>query len=1767
MNSSRFPGAAVGLVTNLNDPEQQGRVKVRFPWLDDTQESFWCRVSATQAGKSRGNFIRPELGDEVLVLFERGDLHQPFIIGSLWNGQDAPPGPGNPDGKNDDKFFQSRSGHQLVFNDNSGGGSIQIHDSKAKLHTELDVPGQHIRLTADSGTINLRAPAGAVKMECVDLLIHSTKDTTIQAGGGNSVEVKGSRSYTAPSLTQSAGETLSITTPNLNVSCAVYSQVSGGTGVSFGSASAELSGGVEMEYNAPVTRTVTGKSTVKAKSFRTEQGGPSGPLNLNCGELSLTSRGATAMNAGGPIALQAAKVAIKAGTMLLGKDKDKGQSSDPMELLELVGGLVMLNPGMSTFSVTRSLDLIVGADFHNAAPTPATGGAPFPYMPHMFTNPIIVDTKPTVLVAGAPLACIGSAAVGVHMPVTPAPWAPIPITFRGLLTQAITAATLPSVMSAGEQVLALVRPNMAKADREALVTKGVEKLAGLAVDEGIEAAERYFTRAFPEFQNYGAFIGILMQLMPYPVANGSMSIGAHNVLAEDAPMSMGTMPFANSCSDVPIVPNAAAISIAPVQVGIDMSSILEQMVTQAVVGAVSMGVGKAADKLSEKLPVRIEAGVTPKFNNNRFELDFELGLSVPRVRQADCDAEGHPVDPVTGVLFDKQLDLELPGLLPLRIERNHNSMALLERWGGVCGLGWRLNIEPYMTLHLDGEGRKAKAYWLLHDDELRMQRLPWLEALGAWHELPKDRLEFCRADERLWDLRDRHGVTWRFEQPTEDHAEARLQRYFDRHDNAIVLHYDGDDARHPSGLTDTLGRRIKLRYEGRGLLTTLSLMDGEREVQVLRRYRYDAVGRLIESEGMSGHVRAFSYDEADRIITEREEGGYLWRFHYDALNRVTCTYGEDLHAWVELDYRPAAKSTRVKLWDGQSRVYVHDKAGRRVQLIDANGGVSERAYDDHGWLVKETDGEGNAITYERDEAGRLIKEQRPGGAVYTWRRDHRGDIIEAVDPCGATTRYTRDGRGNAIRVKHPDGRETRQRFNAQGQLIARLDPDGAEHRYRYEGGLLVEEIHDERREILRYDALKRLMAREVDEAITRYTYDPAWRIKGLEGPGGAHQWRYTPKGEIAAYTDPRGRTWRREVDDMDRIVARITPEGRQIKTTRGLNQHYSAHLDAEGRGWRYDYDGHDRLIRQRGPLGAVTRYERDRAGHLIAVHTDDGGGRRFKNDAAGRPTTISLKRGGQILYKRDPLGRITEAIEHPEGGATRQREGEPAMGERRAVMIRDALGRVTAEYGPHGLIKQRFGHDQLISVQRGALQLQIKHDPRGEIVAIQGPTGQWRRQAGALISPEGALRAPVGEGWRLHDARGRAGLYYGCLRDADGLVIEEGLADGERALWHHAYQRDEDGRLRDQYDAANNRLIDAAIFSDGQRLTRDAYGRVEHDAQGRVTLRHSAQGPQRLRWDDLDRLIEVEQPNGDVIRYTYDGLSRLTDRVEDPVLGPVTRWRFLWLENRLAGEIRPDGTALTYIYLSIEDFTPWAVHVEELTGGALYALHADARGAIIAASDEAGRARFLAEYSPYGEAKIRDRGLDVRLRLQGMWADPTTGLYLNRFRWYAPEWGRYLTPDPLGISGGFNAFTYAGNDPVSRVDPLGLSHNPKGSGGDEATNNVEPRHAVGTEPLAESDGLNKGHLKRLGAGPESVEKLATKAAEAEAHGFPHGVSVRLSHRPESPRSPHRSAPYRQVSEAFKVEQTGADPKHHTVHLPKPVDEDAAALFNRIFHPK
>lgn len=184
--ASRIHGAVVGVVTNNQDPDGMGRVKVKFPWLSDEDESYWARIISLMAGKERGLYFLPEVDDEVLVIFEQGDVRFPYVIGALWNGQDKPP-LANDNGKNNVRLIKSRSGHVIRLNDEDGKETIEIIDKSENNKIVIDTSKDTIAISTNKD-ITLFAPQGAIKLEAQKIQLKSTADTKIEASAGMDIK-------------------------------------------------------------------------------------------------------------------------------------------------------------------------------------------------------------------------------------------------------------------------------------------------------------------------------------------------------------------------------------------------------------------------------------------------------------------------------------------------------------------------------------------------------------------------------------------------------------------------------------------------------------------------------------------------------------------------------------------------------------------------------------------------------------------------------------------------------------------------------------------------------------------------------------------------------------------------------------------------------------------------------------------------------------------------------------------------------------------------------------------------------------------------------------------------------------------------------------------------------------------------------------------------------------------------------------------------------------------------------------------------------------------------------------------------------------------------------------------------------------------------------------------------------------------------------------------------------------------------------------------
>lgn len=176
----RFYGVYPAVVTDIADPDSQGRVRVQLPWSTDEEGrryDVWARLATLMAGGNRGSWFIPDVDDEVLVCFEAGDTRRPYVIGGLWNGRDDPPESMDGGGENNIKTIRSRNGVTIRMDDSSGQEELLISTPG----------GQEVKLKDGPGSIEARDSNGnSIRMESSGITINASAKVTIN---GSLVEV------------------------------------------------------------------------------------------------------------------------------------------------------------------------------------------------------------------------------------------------------------------------------------------------------------------------------------------------------------------------------------------------------------------------------------------------------------------------------------------------------------------------------------------------------------------------------------------------------------------------------------------------------------------------------------------------------------------------------------------------------------------------------------------------------------------------------------------------------------------------------------------------------------------------------------------------------------------------------------------------------------------------------------------------------------------------------------------------------------------------------------------------------------------------------------------------------------------------------------------------------------------------------------------------------------------------------------------------------------------------------------------------------------------------------------------------------------------------------------------------------------------------------------------------------------------------------------------------------------------------------------------
>ncbi|MFV0624680.1 RHS repeat-associated core domain-containing protein [Sphingomonas sp. ac-8] len=1051
---------------------------------------------------------------------------------------------------------------------------------------------------------------------------------------------------------------------------------------------------------------------------------------------------------------------------------------------------------------------------------------------------------------------------------------------------------------------------------------------------------------------------------------------------------------------------------------------------------------------------------------------------------------GEPVDIVTGDYADQRVDFEYPGLLPLRLERTYPGRMRVEgalgpRW--ICNWSQRLLLDTEAgTALLEDAGGQRLLFATGDGPQVDARHL---KAPYYWLSGPRER-------PRLFDSRSQQFMLFA---AVGDPNVLELVGIEDRNGNRIA--FDRDARGHLRRVRHADGTEFRIETTQQGWLRTL-WMDGEADPLVRYdydagghllhvqgtftgefHYGYTAEGWLSGWRD-SGHTAVeIAYDSAGRVIgTRTGDGMFNDRFLYfpeerrsryvDATGAVT-SFRYDANNLVVEEVDPLGATT-LSEWDSLERLqrridpagretrYAHDGDGRRISQTDWAGrtvrwsydrwgeitafadadGTSSFTRDTRGNLVAWKAADGTSGTAEYDERGMLVREQIAGSGPTLWETDTTGRPVARHDPGDRVTRYQWDRMGRLLACTDPAGRMSswdyrRSPDNPRGSVSLARTPDSGELRFAYDGeGLLAARIRGDGQTVRfvhgAFDTLRQVI--DPLGATTCFAYDGAGRLAVItDATGQEWQFRYDAAGRLAAQLDWAGRETLYHRDLLGRILAKRLPDGKE--------QHFEwdardriARVTAGEDAISYRYDDQDRLT------GASTWLLVDGEQRVIADVSlgYDAKGRLVREEQNGVAVTYRYDEAGRCIGRTSPSGETALSFDDA-GLLTRYESNGHALRFTHDASGLETLRELTAIGTPTAFqLRQRYDPAGRLAEQRaGPVPVFAAGRQPPDTVARRY---EWDR-IGCLA---GIAEAGTGETRFRYDLRDQAvGVERPGTRETyryDALMnLAEGLS-GEHRYWRDCVV--EAGPNRFRYDACG-RMVERVLVQDGFRPRRWRY-----------------------RWDGFDRLVGLETPDGARWRYSYDAFGR---RVGKTLLdGPDRRSvDYVWQGMSLAEAWHRHGEEGGGSQLRIErwHFEPDGIRPlakelvradpsgEPVLGEAEWLpIVADQVGAPHALFDAGGECRWRAEPELWGRTRtaralLRERRDDeaeaaedtpCALRFPGQWEDAESGLHYNLNRYYDPETGQYLSPDPIGVDGGLRTHAYV-HDPLRWMDPEGLA--------------------------------------------------------------------------------------------------------------------------------
>lgn len=1050
---------------------------------------------------------------------------------------------------------------------------------------------------------------------------------------------------------------------------------------------------------------------------------------------------------------------------------------------------------------------------------------------------------------------------------------------------------------------------------------------------------------------------------------------------------------------------------------------------------------------------------------------------------------GHPVDVASGVMFNDLTDCWIPGKLPLSFRRFYSTGLLTGGTPFTISPGWRHNFELELKQDLEGytfTDEKGGRHALPDRQDLLNQTgkltVPavGIELTGAGDVIELERYTAARGTKLLFrrmpgarTLRA-EGVSW--------YPGVRLDFGFDR------------SGRLSEVAQSRSGRRLRFTYDALHRLRDVTL---ERPALLVLGLEYDARGRLIGVADSVGTKARYEYDDHGRILSEASRGGSIHTFRYDVDGRCVYASGTDRFEERQLAYDAKAHTTRVTDSHGQVTRYTYNDVGQVVEKQTPLGAVSQYGFDDLGRPTKELeagivkgeltydelgciisaaapDGRKMELSYDQDHnivratdlAGRawtyrfvnrrLVGSTNPLGQERSYETNEFGELVRETDALGETRRFGWDSEGNLQWSASPGGAAWWFGHDELGRTIEVRDPAGGIERRTYNsaGALTSQRCADGRVWSVEYDAADRPATWIYpDGSRARCRFNSCGQlIERIEADGSVRRFHWdTEPGRILAIEDGVGKRLSYTYDAEGRPITRRNWDGTEIKREYNALGKVIAATSAGGGRFAFEYDAFVRLSRRTDPDGRVVEFKWDDSGYIVEA----------KNDAT------------EIVYERDLYGRITRETE---GGTVTEHSYD-----QRGRLVRSRL-----PFGPEVRTDWAID-DRMSAISVGGYRIEFDYDPIGREVARHFPGGGKYRQSydpvGRVLDQtymaprsysQGKIPGQGGIGTDFarryeYDAGGHMSLVddsrqgtFQALHDPVGRLCAVLRDDGSSAFYDFdaADNRNFKAELppgtgvrMDQVRVANPRSgirfdlgrleaagadveVSAAPATDpGNRITElrrpDSRTFFHHDADGRVVLKEVQVPLQPLRrwryaWNANNTLASVITPEGEHWQYKYDALSRRISR-----RGPSQSTRYIWSGSRLLHVLNEGEAPRTRV-----PHPNRASTVAELRDGDIFFPLPDPVRATADIVDERGNAVWSNRRGPWGETPVgQARAADEGFA--GQIYDPESGLYYNVFRYYDPQLGRFISPDPIGLLGGFNEYAFVPS-PFDWLDADGL---------------------------------------------------------------------------------------------------------------------------------